>query len=132
MGGESGVSGGRVCGMVTEEGRMMGWDPVHKIRIAGMGMRVQILIIKKMIEANPSNSLLLANYVKFLKGDFAKAEEYCGMAILADPKPTDGFAGDGSVSQDLVVVEDANLCKQWGCGGALDVVVGCGSSDASI
>ncbi|KAF5176811.1 Tetratricopeptide repeat (TPR)-like superfamily protein [Thalictrum thalictroides] len=55
----------------------------------------------KMIESNPGNGLLLGNYAKFLKevrGDLIKAEEYCERAILVNP-------------DDANVLE---LCWNWG------------------
>ncbi|THU74822.1 hypothetical protein C4D60_Mb04t37460 [Musa balbisiana] len=55
----------------------------------------------QMIEADPGNSLILGNYAKFLKevrGDVAKAQEYCERAILANP----GDAGVLALYADLV------------------------------
>ncbi|CAH8370621.1 unnamed protein product [Eruca vesicaria subsp. sativa] len=43
---------------------------------------------RKMIEANPGNGIFLSNYAKFLKEvrkDYLKAEEYCGRAVLVSP-----------------------------------------------
>ncbi|KAK4762975.1 hypothetical protein SAY86_008743 [Trapa natans] len=42
---------------------------------------------RRMIDSNPGNPLLLSNYAKYLKelrGDLVKAEEYCGRAILVN------------------------------------------------
>ncbi|KAF8091825.1 hypothetical protein N665_0434s0005 [Sinapis alba] len=42
----------------------------------------------KMIEANPRNGIFLSSYAKFLKEvrkDYLKAEEYCGRAVLLSP-----------------------------------------------
>ncbi|KAJ8513822.1 hypothetical protein OPV22_004256 [Ensete ventricosum] len=55
----------------------------------------------QMIKADPGNSLILGNYAKFLKevrGDVAKAQEYCERAILANP----GDAGVLALYADLV------------------------------
>ncbi|CAN7033920.1 unnamed protein product [Brassica oleracea var. botrytis] len=43
---------------------------------------------RKMIEANPGNGIFLSNYAMFLKEvrkDYLRAEEYCGRAILTNP-----------------------------------------------
>ncbi|KAG6429966.1 hypothetical protein SASPL_108024 [Salvia splendens] len=74
-GGVGGCGGGGVCGggRGSDEG-------------SGPGRESTDVYYEMMIQANPGNALLLANYARFLKeGRLVKAEEYCGRAILANP-----------------------------------------------
>ncbi|XP_076933701.1 uncharacterized protein LOC143599683 [Bidens hawaiensis] len=72
------------------------------------------LYYQSMIEMDPSNSLVLVNYANFLKevrGDAMKAEEYCSRAILANPN--DGTAL--SMYADLIweTQKDASRARSY-------------------
>lgn len=83
-GGGMGSSGGKIC-----NGDGVGGSGVN----GGGSEDATDTYYKEMIDKNPSNSLLTGNYAKFLKevkGDMKKAEEYCERAIL-------GNTNDGNV-----------------------------------
>ncbi|OVA06511.1 Tetratricopeptide repeat-containing domain [Macleaya cordata] len=116
-GGAMGNNGGRFCGGGRGGGRGgrsedgddedFGSDSNH----GNDGIETYY---EKMIEANPGNPLLLGNYAKFLKdvrGDIVRAEEYCGRAILANP----GDANVLSLYADLIwqTHKDASRAKSY-------------------
>ncbi|KAK7294089.1 hypothetical protein RJT34_16972 [Clitoria ternatea] len=91
MSGGMGSDGGWICGGCNGSGRGSdgghgrGWDSHEG---SDHGRDRTDAYYQNMIEANPSDALLLGNYAKFLKevrGDYSKAEEYLERAILANP-----------------------------------------------
>ncbi|XP_072984062.1 uncharacterized protein [Typha latifolia] len=91
----SGLEGGNPNGVATEErvGGGGGDGDAGRVGFSDPNNGAADAYYRRMIEADPSNSLLLGNYANFLKevlGDELRALEYCERAILANP-------GDGSI-----------------------------------